>query len=77
MHESSMSEALVSVTTTDSARTDMTDSWRTTLAKIQLTLQSRDLTDAEHIRYNDALRKRAAEIIRTRADRPKTQTWPL
>lgn len=72
-----MSEALDSVGTTDPARTDMTDSWRTTLAKLQLTLQSRDLTDAEHIRYNDALRKRAAEISRTRADRPKTQTWPL
>jgi hypothetical protein len=55
----------------------MTDSWRTTLAKLQLTLQSRDLTAAEHIRYNDALRKRAAEISRTRAARPKTQTWPL
>jgi hypothetical protein len=55
----------------------MTDSWRTTLAKLQLTLQSRDLTNAEHIRYNDALRKRAAEISRTRVDRPKTQTWPL
>lgn len=55
----------------------MTDSWRTTLAKLQLTLQSRDLTDAEHIRYSDALRKRAAEISRTRAARPETQTWPL
>lgn len=72
-----MSEALDSVGTTDPARTDMTDSWRTTLAKLQLTLQSRDLTDPEHIRYNDALRKRAAEISRTRAARPKTQTWAL
>lgn len=72
-----MSEALDSVGTTEPARTDMTDSWRTTLAKLQLTLQSRDLTDAEHIRYSDALRKRAAEISRTRAARPETQTWPL
>lgn len=55
----------------------MTDSWRTTLARLQLTLQSRDLTDAEHIRYNDALRKRAAEISRARANRTKTQTWPI
>lgn len=72
-----MLEALDVVGTTDPARTDMTDSWRTTFARLQLTLQSRDLTDVEHIRYNDALRKRAAEISRTRADRPKTQTWSL
>lgn len=72
-----MSEVLHSVGVTEPARTDMTDSWRTTLAKLQLTLQSRDLTDAEDIRYHDALRKRAAVISRTRAAGPETQTWPL
>lgn len=55
----------------------MTDSWRTTLAKLQLTIQSRDLTDAEQIRYSDALRKRAAEINRKRASQSKTQVWPI
>ncbi|WP_214465598.1 hypothetical protein [Microbacterium flavescens] len=55
----------------------MTDSWRTTLAKLQLTLQSRDLTDVEHIHYSDAMRKRAAEISRKRASETKTQTWPM
>ena len=42
-----------------------------------LRLTAHDLTDAEHIRYNDALRKRAAEISRARANRTKTQTWPI
>ncbi len=55
----------------------MADSWRTTLAKLELTLQSRDLTEAEHIRYNDAMRKRAAEINRKRGSRPVPQTWPI
>lgn len=55
----------------------MTDSWRTTLAKLQLTMQSRDFTEAERIRYHDALRKRAAEIDRKRAGQPKTQVWPI
>jgi len=55
----------------------MTDSWRTTLAKLQLTLQSRDLTEAEHLRYNDAMRKRAAEINRKRSAQAKAQTWSI
>lgn len=55
----------------------MTDSWRTTLAKLQLTLQSRDLSNAELIRYNDAMRKRAAEIRRTQPQRSRSQTWPI
>ena len=55
----------------------MTDSWRTTLAKLQLTLQSRDLTEVEHLRYSDAMRKRATEINRQRSAQSKTQTWSI
>jgi|GEM_PF-6602343 len=47
----------------------MTDSWRTTIAKLNQINEERDLTERELIRLNDALRKAAAEKTRKNRQR--------
>lgn len=52
----------------------MTNSWRRELAELDETQQHRELTEREIIRWNDAIRKRAKEMSRSKPQ-PDIRPW--